>query len=207
MVNHRLPSTPVVIPYGEPSVIPVQVPQLSANSVITPAGVMRPISLLPYSVNQRFPSGPAVMIRGFSPGVGSWNSVTVPEGVMRPMALPPGPVSVNHMFPSGPAVMEYGIDPAVTPVRNSVIAPSMVTRAIPALDGALSAFSATHMLPSGPAAIPSGVEPADRPVENSVTSPAVVMRAMAPDGWVNHMLPSGPAAIPIGAGSAADPGE
>ena len=34
------------------------------NSVMPPAGVIRPIWLAPFSVNQRFPSGPAVISFG-----------------------------------------------------------------------------------------------------------------------------------------------
>jgi hypothetical protein len=76
-VNQRLPSGPVVISKG-------LVPTL-ATSVMTPAGVMRPI-LLAFSPNQRFPSGPAVMRLRLN-----WlwvmpaeNSVTTPAGVIRP---------------------------------------------------------------------------------------------------------------------------
>ncbi len=46
------------------------------NSVMVPLGVMRPASPAP-SVNQRLPSGPAVMSKGV-PLVGMGNSVIVP---------------------------------------------------------------------------------------------------------------------------------
>ena len=50
-----------------------------------------------YSVNQRFPSGPAVIARGMLllPGIG--NSSTTPAGVIRPIWSVPG--SVNHKVP------------------------------------------------------------------------------------------------------------
>ena len=101
-VNQRLPSGPAVMPDGA---LLAEMPLL--NSVITPAGVMRPMRLPPYSVNQRLPSGPAVMPFGWLPAVMPvLNSVTVPVGVMRPMRLPLD--SVNQRLPSGPAVMPIG---------------------------------------------------------------------------------------------------
>src|SRR5262245_16254970 len=77
------------------------------NSVKTPAGVRRPILLLARSVNQRLPSGPAVMNSGMELAVGMGNSsVTTPEVVMRPilLVLP----SVNQSAPSGPTAMPKG---------------------------------------------------------------------------------------------------
>ena len=58
------------------------------NSVMTPAVVIRPILLPLLSVNQRLPSGPAVMPRGTASGVGIGNSVTTPAVVIRPILLP-----------------------------------------------------------------------------------------------------------------------
>ena len=52
------------------------------------------------SVNQRLPSGPAVIPKGALLAVGTANSVAVPEGVMRPILLAAD--SVNHTIPSGP---------------------------------------------------------------------------------------------------------
>src|SRR5579885_410140 len=95
-VNQRLPSGPAVIPRG-------LLPSGRRNSVILPAGVMRPIWLPLDSVNQRLPSGPAAIPQGWVLGVGRGNSVILPVGVMRPIWLPPN--SVNQRLPSGPAVI------------------------------------------------------------------------------------------------------
>jgi riboflavin biosynthesis pyrimidine reductase len=51
---------------------------------MTPAVVIRPILLPLFSVNQRLPSGPAVMKSGPLPPVGTGNSVTTPAGVDPP---------------------------------------------------------------------------------------------------------------------------
>ena len=66
---------------------------------------MRPIWFLPFSVNQRAPSGPTTMSWGVELAVGGGNSVTTPVGVMRPI-LPV--TSANHRFPSGPSVTPCG---------------------------------------------------------------------------------------------------
>src|SRR5512142_562116 len=71
-----------------------------ANSVITPAVVIRPILLPSASVNQRAPSGPAVMPAGALFGVGTANSVITPAVVIRPILL--SLISVNQRAPSGP---------------------------------------------------------------------------------------------------------
>src|SRR5947209_6008409 len=64
--------------------------------VSVPLGVIRPISSAPSSLNQRFPSGPAVI--PFEPPPET--QVADPDGVMRSIPLP-----VNQTFPSGPAVI------------------------------------------------------------------------------------------------------
>jgi hypothetical protein len=71
----------------------------TANSVITPAVVMRPMLLPLRSVNQRLPSAPTVIPSGklFADGVA--NSVTAPANVMRPIL--PVPASPNRNAPSG----------------------------------------------------------------------------------------------------------
>src|ERR1700687_2322761 len=77
-------SGPTAIPYGLPPV------SGSPNSVIEPAGVMRPTLRLPESVNQMLPSAPAVMREALArpqsehdePGAcgsGSAYSITPPE--------------------------------------------------------------------------------------------------------------------------------
>ena len=72
------------------------------NSVMAPPMVIFPIRPLD-SVNQSFPSGPAVIPRGSPPTVGTTNSVMAPAGVIRPILFPTN--SVNHRFPSGPAAI------------------------------------------------------------------------------------------------------
>jgi hypothetical protein len=60
-VNHSAPSGPFVIPMGE-------LPDVgTVNSVSAPDVVMRPILLVPYSVNQSAPSAPDVMEIGLEP--------------------------------------------------------------------------------------------------------------------------------------------
>src|SRR5579885_433410 len=112
-VNQRLPSGPAVMSQGALSGRPSALG--TANSVMVPLGVMRPILLPPmqnpfesraHSVNQRLPSGPAVMPKDPLLGVGRANSVMVPLGVMRPIWWPG--YSVNQRLPSGPAVMRQG---------------------------------------------------------------------------------------------------
>ncbi len=72
---------------------------------MTPAVVIRPISLPELSVNQRLPSGPATMSWGMDPTVGVGNSVTAPDGVIRPI-LPTD--STNQRFPSDPSAIPSG---------------------------------------------------------------------------------------------------
>src|SRR5712691_8464730 len=91
---------------------------------MVPATVMRPIWLLPAafaSVNQRAPSGPAVMPRGLLFAIGTGYSVRVPATVMRPIWF--ATVSVNQKLPSGPRVIPVGKLSAVLR-RNSLIWPA-----------------------------------------------------------------------------------
>ena len=80
------------------------------NSVITPAGVMRPMRPgLACSLNQTLPSGPAAIPNGSSLGVSpAVNSAMTPAGVMRPIAPDP-PFSVNQRPPSGPVAIAHGL--------------------------------------------------------------------------------------------------
>ena len=90
--------------------------------VTTPAVVMRPILLPLISVNQRLPSGPAVMKRGPLLLVVIGKSfVIAPAVVIRPILLVP--FSVNHSAPSGPAVIPQGAEP----VGNSVTCASALS--------------------------------------------------------------------------------
>ncbi len=58
------------------------------NLASDPPEVMRPIWLAMSSVNQRLPSGPAVMSKGPLLLVGVRYSVIAPLGVMRPILSP-----------------------------------------------------------------------------------------------------------------------
>ena len=84
------------------------------NSVTTPAGVIRPIRFAPYSVNQRLPSGPAVIPAGTAVALMPAENVgDAAVGVMRPIRPDggpdgPAPDAVNQMLPSGPAAMSPG---------------------------------------------------------------------------------------------------
>ena len=91
------PIGPAAMPPG--LLLPVGI----GNSLIAPAGVIRPILLLYDSVNQRLPSGPAAMSRELLLAVVIGNSVITPAVVMRPILLlyP----SVNQRLPSGPATI------------------------------------------------------------------------------------------------------
>src|SRR6478609_8597661 len=64
-----------------------------------------PSLLVPYSVNQRLPSGPTAISRGTLP-LGKPYSVIAPAVVIFPILLVPS--SANHRFPSGPFVMPPG---------------------------------------------------------------------------------------------------
>ena len=119
-------------------------------NVIAPAGVMKPTTLLLKSVNQTFPSGPAVMPNGrMRLPAGSVNVVITPAVVMRPMRLL-SPL-VNHRFPSEPAVMSNGWSTASAGSVNVVTAPAVVMRPI-----RLLLLLVNHSAPSGPVVIPSG---------------------------------------------------
>src|SRR6266851_5201232 len=77
---------------------------------------MRPM-LFPASVNQKLPSGPAVIPSGELLCVGTGNVVMLPLGVMRPMLFD----SANQRLPSGPAVMPLG----KLAGENSVMVPTL----------------------------------------------------------------------------------
>src|SRR6266851_3522627 len=123
---------------------------------------MRPMLFPKDKVNQRLPSGPAVMPKGPLLFGETWNSVMLPLGVMRPMM--PTLYSVNHRLPSGPAVMLKGMLLAVG-MGNPVMVPLVVIRPISFI-GVVN-----HRLPSGPAVMPTGSLSAGG-MENSVMVPA-----------------------------------
>src|SRR5262245_37720131 len=155
---------------------------------------MRPIApgtvlLLGGCVNQRLPSGPAVMRVGVVPGVmPAENSVTTPVGVIRPILF----ASVNQRLPSGPRVIPTGLLLGVMPAENSVITPAGVIRPI-----LLVPVSVNQRLPSGPAVISAGA--LRNGSANWVTTPAGVIRPIrSARVSVNQRLPSGPRVIPSG---------
>lgn len=109
---------------------------------------MRPIRLVPDSVNHRSPSEPVVISSGKLLGVGRGYSVIWPLLVMRPIWL--ALVSTNQRAPSGPRVMPCGLLPGVG-IGNSVICPLSVMRAI-----LFVSLSVNHWLPSNPTLISPG---------------------------------------------------
>src|SRR5438132_10054401 len=80
-------------------------------SVITPYAVTLATLLVPLSVNQMLPSGPAVMPMGLLPAVGIGYSVMAPDLVILPTLFPMS--SVNQTLPSRPAAMPNGKLPGV----------------------------------------------------------------------------------------------
>src|SRR5215813_8410574 len=108
--------------------------------------VIRPILLPSYSVNQRLPSGPAVIPLSWLASVRTSNSVSVPLGVIYPILLP----AVNQRLPSGPAVIPLSRLASVG-TANSVSVPLGVIRPI-----LLPSYSVNQRLPSGPPVIPDG---------------------------------------------------
>src|SRR2546428_256625 len=78
-VNHTLPSGPAAMKAGRLFAVG------TGNSVISPAGVIRPIWFALISVNHRFPSEPEAMSSGSLFAVGTGNSIRLPEVLIRPI--------------------------------------------------------------------------------------------------------------------------
>src|SRR5436309_7074233 len=187
-LNQTLPSEPIAIPLGwAPALKDVEV-----NSVITPAGVMRPIAgTAPLSANQTFPSGPTARrpreIVGLSPAV---NMVIVPAVVARPI---PGCVvpTTNQRFPSGPTAIDApGPFPAGRALLNSVTA-CVAGSNLPS--AGIGPRSPNQMFPSGPATIPCcGTLPALRlySVIACVAGSMTPIAGCAALASVNQILPS-----------------
>src|SRR5262245_6651098 len=114
---------------------------------MTPFGVILPMLLPKYSVNHRFPSGPAAMPNTQASGVRTRYSVRTPPVVIAPIRLPLS--SVNHRRPSGPETMSLGLRWGGS--GNSVMLPSGVDRPI-----WLAVYSVNHSAPSGPVATDVG---------------------------------------------------
>ena len=173
---------------------------------MAPAGVIRPILCVPFSVNHRAPSGPVVIPMGVLDGARG-NVVTLPAGVIRPItaALVPS-TPVNQRAPSGPEVMstgrtyrvEFTVGKALT-TRPGVIRPML----LPPL---LRSYSVNQRASSGPVAMrPSRLltAPLGCGTANSVMVPAVVIRPILSTPLVglfsvNHSAPSGPSVMSLG---------
>ena len=83
-------------------------------------GLISPICLASDSVNQRLPSGPAVITKATLPAVGTGNSVMAwVVGLIIPIWLALN--SVNQRLPSGPVVISLASASAVG-TGNSVMA-------------------------------------------------------------------------------------
>ena len=96
-------SGPAVIPDGKEPLVG------TANSVIAPLVVMRPILPANVSVNHNAPSGPAVIPNKPALPVGTKYSVTAQAVVLRPILLVP--CSTNHRAPSDPEAISEGFAP------------------------------------------------------------------------------------------------
>src|SRR5205814_2313558 len=114
-------------------------------SVMVPLGVIRPILLVLFPVNQRLPSGPAVILKDSLPVVG--NSVMVPLVVICPIWFE---APVNQRLQSGTDVMPTGYLLLVG-MGYSVMVPLGVMRPI-----WFPPYSVYQRLPSGPFVIPAG---------------------------------------------------
>jgi hypothetical protein len=103
------------------------------------------------AVNQRLPSGPAVILSGHLKDEVSGNSVTVPTGVIRPILF--DRASVNQRLPSGPRVIpaESVYPSGALGTGNVVMIPLGVMRPI-----RIASPNINQRLPSGPAVIASG---------------------------------------------------
>jgi hypothetical protein len=159
-LNHRAPSRPPAI---------CSRPLLglrTANSLRTPAGVIRPIHPSA-SVNQRAASDPTAIPCDVRPP-GTRKRRLTPSVVILPIPLSMRLLCVNHSALSGPVAMSTGDKKAVgrpgTPATsgNSVIAPSVVMRPIRSEVLSPSAPpSVNQSAPSGPATIFDGNAGAD----------------------------------------------
>ena len=166
-------------------------------------GLIIPILSAHCSVNQRLPSGPAVIPSGLALAVGTANSVMAwVVGLIIPILLRDalGEPEVAVGARRDPA----GLGAGGRDVANSVMA-WVVGLIIPIL---LAAYSVNQRLPSGPAVIPSGPELAVG-MANSVMAWVVglIIPILLAAASVNQRLPSGPAVIPSRTGTGGRDGE
>src|SRR5688572_8299257 len=190
-VKNSLPLALAVMPAGAPVG-----ERASVNSVTTPVPGSSRATLSGFVVvNQRFPSGPAVMSVGAPPDGPEPNSVIVPAGVIRP--IPGFAGCVNQRLPSGPAAIAVGSLPCVSPAVYSVTVPVAGSRRPIA---SVAPGSVNQIAPSGPAATSAGSAPAVSPAVNSVRAPLEVIPPSPPGVpcCVNHTSALGPPAMPAG---------
>ena len=167
------------------------------NSVMTcVVGLIMPILLARISVNQRLPSGPAVIAGGSALGRGDRE---LGDGVRRRVDHPDlvRRDSVNQRLPSGPAVIEFGgafgggDGELGDGVRRRVEHPDLVAIA-----------SVNQRLPSGPVVMESGYVSSVGTI-NALEAYVVGLmltiwsRPESPAGSVSQKLPSGPVVIAV----------
>ena len=126
-------------------------------------GLIIPIAfVVPLSVNQTFPSGPAAIPSGMLLA-GRLNSlIACVVGLIIPTALVV-PGSLNHMLPSGPIAIDRTALPGFRPVVNRVTVPPVVIRPTAPFR------SLNQRFPSGPATTWAGLLPG---ALNSVICPS-----------------------------------
>ena len=96
------------MPLGRlPELIPAE------YSATVPAGVIRPTRLLPFSVNQTLPSGPAAMPEGEAPPVFSGNSVMVTASARL------AKTSAANMASASAGLIRDGVTTSTNVVRNA----------------------------------------------------------------------------------------
>ena len=111
-VYHMFPSGPVTIddPTGPPGTF--------VNSVSVPEGVIRPIVLVPGSVNHRLPSGPTVIPPA---ALAVAKNVNGPPGGVRQISAILR--MAHHRLPSGPTTARSGIGPRIPKAVPGIATP------------------------------------------------------------------------------------
>ena len=126
-MNQRLPSGPATSPCCR--LLPAFRPLLNSLIACVVGLIIPTACVVPLSVNQTFPSGPAAipigMLPAFRPLLNSLIACVV--GLIIPTALVV-PGSLNHMLPSGPIAIDRTALPGFRPLVNSVIVPPVVIR-------------------------------------------------------------------------------
>jgi hypothetical protein len=143
------------------------------------------------SVNQRLPSGPAMMPWSPAAAVGTANFVIAPAVVMRPIWLLPA--SVNQRLPSGPTAMSGRWPLVVTGNSARTSLPSWLGMTRPTTAAPPPSEATSQTLASGPVTSACGVV-------DTVTDVAIAAwrqtESMTPRNEPPvQRLPSGPAVI------------